>query len=128
MSTGKILKVHNGEIYFRGITFMSLSDIKHQIKVKEDEITRIESKLKQIAVAHPRDVVRADSTDVLNDINMIIDNLMYDLRSLDNEIAHLHFAEHIIEDYKYKYNISEKEAYDKANIDQFADLKKELKK
>ena len=92
MSRCQIIKAHNGEVCFRGISISSWNDLQAQIKDKEDYLIEIKEQLKMMAIAQPRDIVQG-----------------------------------LIEDYKYKADMSLEDAWNAAVVDMYADLRNEIK-
>lgn len=127
MSRSQIINVHDGQICFHGLSLSSWNDLQCQINDKERYINEMKEQLKMMAIAHPRDLVN-DDDDVVFAIKHRVDDLMEDYEDNVRMLQNLYCIQALIEDYKYKANMSLEEAWDEAVVDMYADIRKELGK
>lgn len=126
MSIHQIIKPHNGEVCFRGILIRSWNDLLTQIKDKEDYLIEIKEQLKMIAIAQPRDLVGKDD-DIVFAIKHRIDDVMEDYEDNCKTLYYLYAIQGLIEDYKYKADMSLEDAWKAAVVDMYADLRNKIK-
>lgn len=126
MSIHQIIKPHNGEICFRGISIRSWNDLLAQIKDKEDYLIEIKEQLKMIAIAQPRDLVGKDD-DIVFAIKHRIDDVMEDYEDNCKTLYYLYAIQGLIEDYKYKADMNLEDAWKAAVVDMYADLRNKIK-
>lgn len=126
MSRCQIIKAHNGEVCFRGISISSWNDLQAQIKDKEDYLIEIKEQLKMMAIAQPRDIVGKDD-DIVFAIKHRIDDVMEDYEDNCRTLYYLYAIQGLIEDYKYKADMSLEDAWNAAVVDMYADLRNEIK-
>lgn len=128
MSKCETIKTFNGEVYFRGISFSSINDIKRQIEDEEKFQTDMRNKLVIIGMSTPKDITPGGSTP-LDYVTGQVNDILDDLEDSYQKWNLLVFALHIFQDWTFKEpGMSIEDAFKEAYVDRYADLRKEINK
>ena len=125
MSRSQIINVRNGQVCFNGISLSNWDDLCTQIEHKHEIIDHLKEDLYMIGIAHPTDIVK--DGDVISGIKHRIYDIIDSIQDEQITLQNLYYIKALIEDYKYLDNISIEEAWNKAVVDMYEDLRKELK-
>lgn len=127
MSSTQIIKVHNGEICFRGINISSWNDLLSCIDDKERYIDKLKEQIKMMVIAQPRDLFPGKD-DLIMSVKISVDNIMDDYEYNSRMLQNLYVIKALIEDYVYKTPCTLEEAWKQAYVDIYADLKRGAEK
>ena len=128
MSRSETLKTVVQNVCIRGVNFSSAKDIDRQI---EDTLTTIDywkAQLKMLVVATPKDITPGN-TSPIEYVEMKTNEIIDALEDEYEKLNLLRFARGILNDWVIKgYAKNMEEAFNKAYIDKFADIRNNLKK
>ena len=127
MSRSEILKTVEQTVYIRGISFNSAKDIDRQIRDALTNIDYWKSQVKMLVVATPKDITPGN-TSPMEYVEMKTNEIIDALEDEYEKLNLLRFARGILNDWVIKgYAKNIEEAFNKAYVDKFADIRNNLK-
>lgn len=125
MSRSEILKTVEQTVYIRGISFNGAKDIDRQIRDALTNIDYWKSQLKMLVVATPKDITPGN-TSPMEYVEMKTNDIMDAIEDEYEKLNLLRFARGILNDWVIKgYVKNIEEAYSKAYVDKYADLRQQ---
>lgn len=118
------INARDGKISFHDVNVFSFNDLERQIENKHQIIENIKSELYMIGMAHPKDLI--NDGDVVSKIKSLIDDKIDTIFDEHITLQNLYYIKSLIEEYKYKDNMSTEEAWNAAVVDDYAELRKSL--
>ena len=126
MSRYEILKTFNGEVYIRGISFNSISDIERQIDDTVQEVESYKHQLMELIVATPNSIAPAGESPI-DYVKNRAENVFDAYNDAQEKLDLLMFARGIIHDWTFKNpGLSAEQAFEIAYVDKYADLRQQL--